>query len=91
MPPRVAVLPEGEMLFSTEMMIDMIKEHSILFDKGHLQYKNTHYKDRLFDKIGKDLGGVSGTYTCLHFLSARQLFCGGGFAPAGYSEFRAQK
>lgn len=48
-------------MFSVEMMLDMIKDHRLLYDKQHAQYKNIQLKDVVFDKIGVELG-MTGTY-----------------------------
>lgn len=47
--------------FSVEMLIDTIKQHPILYDKTHLNFKDIACKEQLWDKIGKEMG-VSGKY-----------------------------
>lgn len=48
----------------TERLIENVKKHHVLFDLSHPDYKNVRIKNKIWDKIAKDmkLGITGGKY-----------------------------
>uniref|UniRef100_G3MKT2 MADF domain-containing protein n=1 Tax=Amblyomma maculatum TaxID=34609 RepID=G3MKT2_AMBMU len=59
--------------FSVEMLIDIIKEYPILYDKSHLNFKDVAYKEQIWDKIGRQMG-VSGSLCQKKFKNLKDTF-----------------
>ncbi|XP_070385034.1 uncharacterized protein [Dermacentor albipictus] len=48
--------------FSVELLLDIIKQYPVLYDKGHSRYKEADYKKEIWKKISQDLGVTDGIF-----------------------------
>lgn len=46
----------------TDVLLDVIKQYPVLYDKRHPQFKDIKYKDEVWTMLGESLGGIPGTY-----------------------------
>ena len=44
-----------KMVFSTEKLIELVKNYPIMYDLSHDDYKNVRKKDKVWDSIGLEL------------------------------------
>ncbi|XP_075538982.1 uncharacterized protein LOC142573258 [Dermacentor variabilis] len=49
-------------VFSVELLLDIIKQYPVLYDKSHPRYKEADYKKEIWKKISQDLGVTDGIY-----------------------------
>ncbi|XP_070389467.1 transcription factor Adf-1-like [Dermacentor albipictus] len=47
-------------VFSAELLLDIIKQYPVLYDKSHPTYKEAEYKKEIWKKISQDLGVTDG-------------------------------
>ncbi|XP_075547604.1 uncharacterized protein LOC142582076 [Dermacentor variabilis] len=47
-------------VFSVELLLDIIKQYPVLYDKSHPRYKEADYKKEIWKKISQDLGVTDG-------------------------------
>nr|XP_054926292.1 uncharacterized protein LOC126530461 [Dermacentor andersoni] len=47
-------------VFSVELLLDVIKQYPVLYDKSHPRYKKADYKKDIWKKISQDLGVTDG-------------------------------
>jgi hypothetical protein len=49
---------------ATELLLECVRKHPMLYDMSNEDYRNVRKKDQLRDEIGKELH-VPGKYYCL--------------------------
>lgn len=45
------------MIINTEKFIEVVRQHSILYDVTNKEYKNLRKKDKIWENISKIVGG----------------------------------
>ncbi|XP_040074264.1 uncharacterized protein LOC120846533 [Ixodes scapularis] len=58
----------------TDVLLDVIKQYPVLYDKRHPQFKDIKYKDEVWTMLGESLGGIPGVDLVNKFKNAKDTY-----------------